>query len=429
MIGGLAVVDAGVVGALLTASVVVWQRDGAAARGIRAVLLAVAAVAWEAGSVLASAAPWHRALLLHLVLLQPSGQLRTLWRRGFALAGYILWAVPSTLLSRPGSGAVGIALIVGAIQPHARRHRVPRPARTRAVGPLLLAAALVWQPLAAAGSAASEAPVVLGYDALVVALAAGLVLAGTADRSRFERLVVDLGEATGSDVLRDRLARALRDPSLAIGYWLPDRAVYVNDRGAEVQLPPPGDVRSATPIELDGRRLAVLLHDAAVSTDAGLLMDVAAAAGWAVGNVRLREQVRTQVAVVDASRRRLVTAGDEERRRLADSLQIGPQRRMARVRSLLADGDEWQGLVASLDRAGADLVELATGLHPRVLTDGGLRPALAQLADLCPVPVALHVPAVRLPDPVESALYFSCAEALTTWRSTRTRVLLRCGWR
>jgi hypothetical protein len=328
------------------------------------------------------------------------------------VAGYLLYAVPGTLPNGAVSGAVGITLMVAALHPYARRQRGPRPARIGAAGPLLLAAALVWQPLASADGAASEARLVLGYDALVVLLAAGLVLAVTVDGSRVERLVVDLG-ASESDLLRDRLARALRDPTLTVGYWLAERSVYVDDSGAQVHLPAPGEARSATPIAMEGRPLALLVHDEAVSTDAGLLRDVAAAARWAVENIRLREQVRAQVAVVDASRRRLVTAGDEERRRLEDSLRVGPQRRLTAVRSLLADGADWQGLVASLEHAERDLVDLANGLHPRVLTDGGLQPALAQLADFCPVPVALHAPDMRLPGPVESALYFSCAEALT----------------
>jgi signal transduction histidine kinase len=253
---------------------------------------------------------------------------------------------------------------------------------------------------------------VLGYEALLVVFLAGLLGAAAIDRTRLDRLVVELGGPTGADVLRERLAAALRDPTLVVGYWLPDREVYVDD-GGSVQLPEPGSGRSVTPVELDGRPLALLVHDEAVSTEAGLLEDVVAAAGWAVDNVRLRERVREQVFGVAASRRRLVTAADDERRRLEERLRDGPQRRLARVRSLIASDPTCGDLVSGLDRASAELAQLATGLHPRVLTEGGLRPALSRVADLCPVPVELHVPATRLPADVESALYFSCAEGLT----------------
>lgn len=408
---GPAVADSCVAVVLLAAAVAVRQRGGARARGSRAVLLVAACLTWEAGSLFAPAALWHRAVLLHVVSLDEAGRLRTPWRRALVLAGYLLWAVPTALSNAPVSAAVGVTLVVLAVEPQLRRV-VPRPGRSSAAGPLLLAAALGWQPLTARVSALPEATLVLGYDALLVVLVAVVVVVTAADRSRVERLVVDLGAALESDLLRDRLARALRDPTLVVGYWLPDRAVYVDDRGQVVRDPLTGGPRSTTPITVDGRPVAVLLHDAAVS-DVGVLTGVAAATGWAVENVRLREQVRHRVAVVDESRRRLITAADEERRRLEDVLRTGPQRRLAQARAALADGGELEALIPALDRASADLVELASGLHPRVLTDGGLCPALAQLAELCPVPVALHVPTLRLPEPVESALYFSCAEALT----------------
>ena len=409
---GPALADSGVTAALLAAAVAVRQRNGSRAVGSRAVLLVAAGLAWEAGSLSASAALWHRSFLLHLVLLDPEGRLPTSSRRILVLAGYLLWMLPTAVPNAPISAGLGIALVVLSLQPHVCR-AVPRPACSTAASPLLLAAALGWQPVAAGVAAWPEATLVLGYDGLLALIPAAVVVAATADRSRVERLVVDLGAALESDLLRGRLARALRDPTLVVGYWLPDRAVYVDDHGALVSHPPEPGPRSMTPITVDGRPVAVLLHDPAVSADVGVLTGVAAAAGWALENVRLREQVRRQVAVVDASRRRLITAGDEERRRLEEVLRTGPQRRLARAREVLAADAELAALIPSLDRAAADLVELATGLHPRVLSDGGLLPALSQLAELCPVPVVLHVPMLRLPEPTESALYFSCAEALT----------------
>ena len=71
-------------------------------------------------------------------------------------------------------------------------------------------------------------------------------------------------------------------------------------------------------------------------------------------------------------------------------------------------------MAAGLEAALEELREIARGIHPAVLADGGLRPALAALARRCPVPVNLHVQiAGRLPGPVEIAAYYVVSEALT----------------
>jgi signal transduction histidine kinase len=413
MSSGLALADAGLGAALLVAAVTEWRRQPSEGSRPRAALLAAAAATWEAGSLLPLGAFWHRAVVLHLALLQPTGRLGTRSRRGFVVMGYALWALPTGLPNAFVSAVAALGLFVVALGPYAVRSRGRRPGLGSALGPLLLIPALLWEPIVAIWSSPSEATIVLGYDALLIVFLGGLLAAAAVDRTRLDRLVVELGGPTGADVLRERLAAALRDPTLVVGYWLPDREVYVDDGGGVVQLPALGSGRSVTPIELDGRPLALLVHDEAVSTEAGLLEDVVAAAGWAVDNVRLRQRVREQVFGVAASRRRLVTAADDERRRLEERLRDGPQRRLARVRSLIASDPACGELVCGLDRASEELAHLATGLHPRVLTEGGLQPALSRVAELCPVPVELHVPATRLPADVESTLYFSCAEGLT----------------
>jgi signal transduction histidine kinase len=413
MTSGLALADAALGAALLVAAVAEWRRQPSAGSRFRAALLVAAAATWEAGSVLPLGAFWHRAVLTHLALVQPSGRLGTRDRRGLAVVGYAVWALPTGLPNAFVSVVAALGLFAVAVGPYALRSRKRRPGLASVLGPLLLIPALLWEPTAALWSSPSEATIVLGYEALLLIFLGGLLGAAAIDRTRLDRLVVELGGSTGADVLRERLAAALRDPTLVVGYWLPDREVYVEDGGGVVELPAPGSGRSVTPVELDGRPLALLVHDEAITTQAGLLEDVVAAASWAVDNVRLRERVREQVFGVAASRRRLVTAADDERRRLEERLRDGPQQRLARVRALIAGDPACGELVCGLDRASAELAHLATGLHPRVLTEGGLRPALSRVAELCPVPVELHVPATRLPADVESALYFSCAEGLT----------------
>jgi signal transduction histidine kinase len=120
-----------------------------------------------------------------------------------------------------------------------------------------------------------------------------------------------------------------------------------------------------------------------------------------------------------------VEAGDAERRRLERDLHDGAQSRLVALalllraaRSRAGDGDP--ALAELLDRSQeelqtslAELRELARGIHPAVLTDRGLEPALAALTSRAPLPVTLDVAGDRLPGPVESAAYFVVSEALT----------------
>jgi signal transduction histidine kinase len=141
---------------------------------------------------------------------------------------------------------------------------------------------------------------------------------------------------------------------------------------------------------------------------------VAAAARVAVTNARLQAEVRARVSKVEASRRRIVEAGDAERRRLEGELREGAERRLAHVTELLADrGPPVAGLQRELQAARAALTEFARGVHPRTLTEAGLAAALAELCARCPVPVQVSALEERLEAAVEAAIYYVCAEALT----------------
>src|SRR5207248_7151528 len=104
-----------------------------------------------------------------------------------------------------------------------------------------------------------------------------------------------------------------------------------------------------------------------------LVAGVSAALRLAIANVRLRADVRARAAEVEASRRRIVEAGDEQRRRLGAELGTGAEQRLARVARLLVDDPE---LSARLSAARKRLRELARGIHPGALSDGGLAEAV-----------------------------------------------------
>ena len=127
-----------------------------------------------------------------------------------------------------------------------------------------------------------------------------------------------------------------------------------------------------------------------------------------------------------ASRARIVSAGDAERRRLERNLHDGAQQRLVTLALQLRlvqgrlrdDCDEAERmLTAAVDElllALDELRELARGLHPAVLCEHGLGFALESLAMCAPFPVELsHKKLQRLPDPVEAALYYVAAESLT----------------
>jgi signal transduction histidine kinase len=138
----------------------------------------------------------------------------------------------------------------------------------------------------------------------------------------------------------------------------------------------------------------------------------------ALANAEAREELH-------ASRKRLVEAAQLERRRLERNLHDGAQQRLVSVALTLQLAErrleDTEAAREALVRARTELAEaldelreLARGLHPAVLTDRGLEPALSALAARAPVPVALTVELDgRPPDPVEAAAYFVVAESLT----------------
>ena len=176
-----------------------------------------------------------------------------------------------------------------------------------------------------------------------------------------------------------------------------------------------------TAIDDHGEQLAVLVHDDGLLADRGLLDSVAAAARIAVVNADLQVEARARADELAASRRRIVEAGDAQRRRLEEELRLGAERRLDRVAALLADarmttasadGEAIRALESDLDAARHELREFAHGVHPAALSEGGLMPALDMLAEHSPVSVELEGRLARLPGAFEAALYFVCSEAL-----------------
>jgi len=126
---------------------------------------------------------------------------------------------------------------------------------------------------------------------------------------------------------------------------------------------------------------------------------------------------------IDVSRARLVAAADDARRRLERDLHDGAQQRFVLATVWLeraaarARGTPAEPLVdeafQQLQQGLAELRDLAHGIHPAVLSERGLAAALTGLASRSPLPVELRVTTQRATPPVETAIYFTVAEALT----------------
>ena len=157
-----------------------------------------------------------------------------------------------------------------------------------------------------------------------------------------------------------------------------------------------------TRIEQDGEPLAVLVHDPSLPRSRSSSRPSPLPARLSLQNARLHAEVSAQLEKVKESRSRIVAAADEERRRIERDIHDGAQQRLVALalelrsaqRKLGDDVDpELEALLASaadeLQVAVDELRELAQGIHPGVLVQGGLAAALEALAGRSPVPVTV----------------------------------------
>jgi signal transduction histidine kinase len=394
---------------------------GLIARRRAGLLLAGTGFSWFAGNFISSALVLHRGPLTQLVLTYPSGAPGQLPAIAFA---YVVALTTASWWANAGTIAIAVTLLAGAGRRYLRSvGRARREARYAWRAAALLAAVLglVVAVNMSLDTAGARDAALLAYEVSLCAVA--IYLAAGALRRPWELpgvtdLVVELGEIR-SGTVRDALARALGDPTLAVAYRVDGG--YVDAAGRPTSLPPPDSGRQVTRIERDGDEVAVIVHDTAVLDDPGLIEAVAAATRLAAANAHLQAEVRARVAELEASRRRLLEAGDAERRRLEAQLRGGAARRLALLARQLANARATASAATTpaieqaerqLAKTESDLRELAAGLHPRSLFEHGLPAAIAGLAERSPVPVDAVVGPGRLPEYVEATVFFVCSEAL-----------------
>lgn len=234
-------------------------------------------------------------------------------------------------------------------------------------------------------------------------------------RQRIADLVVALEDAPDPARLRDLLSLTLGDPSLVLGFRSAHSDGYVDAAGDPVPVPEAGH-DTVTYVDGPEGRLAVLVHDPALTGQRALVAATVAAARLALDNARLQAVARTRGAEAALS----------ERRALERDLHDGLQPRLLRL-SWLAERtgvtagtggvDAARPLLRELAREAretyATLRDLAQGIHPAILTERGLAAAVEEHATRSTVPMLVDLPARRWPSVVEATAFFVILEAAT----------------
>jgi signal transduction histidine kinase len=326
------------------------------------------------------------------------------------------------------------ALIAVAVALTFRMRTAPSISR-RTTSPILVAVLAVAGTFAAAavaraGGAAPATLERLGWFSTATSLTipcaflAGMLGARVFAGGALERLVARLSAGPRDLDARRVLADVLGDPSLTVAFWRPQRSEYVDARGHPVPPPTAAAGRSTTIVRQDGDPLAMIVHDAALDAEPGLVGAAGGAALMMLENARLEADLRASVADLRASRARLASAADAGRREIERNLHDGAQQRLVALRMRLADAEAQAAsdddLRRSLGELGADTEEtidelrsLAHGVYPAVLVDHGLASALTSVAGRSPLAVRVETALPgRFAPGIEAAVYFCCLEAI-----------------
>jgi signal transduction histidine kinase len=304
--------------------------------------------------------------------------------------------------------------------------------------------------LATAAVALSFARVTAALERVASRIGPGGVASPYEVLSRFSESVTG-GDPTGE--LPARMSRLLAQGTgaawaqvwLTVSGRLTLAATWPANAGEDRTAPSvePGGVdvlvvgRRALTVRYDGRLLGVLrLQErpglALTAVEQRLFAGLAAQAGLVLRMVGLRAELedrRAELAAradeLQASRQRLITAQDAERRRLERDIHDGAQQHLValtvnlRLAQQIAVRSPERAVCLLSEQADAagvaieTLSSLSRGIYPRLLADEGLVPALRSAVGTSPVPVTIDAGGVgRLPAPVESAMYFCCMEAV-----------------
>jgi len=340
---------------------------------------------------------------------------------------------PSEALSKGLAFLTGCALGITAVM-LARRAARSTALQRRSLAPLLswaVAAAVGYGAFVSVRAVDAHAQVLMPgavvVGAIVAAMPLALALALARGRvfamSGVERLIGQLEAEASMRGIQQTMARAFGDPRLQLLLWRAGDQRYVDVDDDPADLAAIGPERSSLEVGHGGAPLAIIVHDPVLPDD--VLGAAASAVRLALDNARLQATLSASIRALEASRKRVARAADEERRRIERDLHDGAQQGLIAVRIRLqmleevarndpqavgpALADAGRRVQAALD----EIRDLAHGIYPSALSDLGLAYALADVARALPVQIALHVDLPRRVSPeVENAVYFCCVEGL-----------------
>lgn len=396
------------------------------------------------------------ALLAHAVLAFPAG-LRGWWERWLVASGYLstvllIGVLPSTSLSISASGCLGCPRNLWLV--HADVPRALEQARwglgAATAWALLTSATLLWKVMrsstprrrvTAGIELAGAAHLIVtagtfaisirpgfvgstdrdrllwlasaGLQVLLAALVAVDLLRTARLRQRLAGLVLDLDRAGPAGDIDAALAAMLGTRPLIVAYPT-ETGLYVDLEGQPLAVLPSSG-RGQLSLAHEGRELAVVTHDGDLFVDPDL---VGRSLHLSLQNAGLRAQTAHQLHELQASRVRIVEAGDVERRRLEHDLHDGGQQRIVSLLyalRLIATGNDLPTMgeaIQEVQSAIDELRRLAHGIHPILLYDEGLSPALRSLAE-SPLLRLGTIEEERLPPLLETTLYQIIERAVT----------------
>lgn len=370
----------------------------------------------------------YRAFLAQAIVTFPSGRPSGLFEWSVVLAAYVTSLIAPLWYGGPVGVVLILLLAVATWRSYRRARGWERPARREALRVASLMAATVmvltlgWSvglpyPLSDAMSIVFHLVMILIPARLTYAL-----LRST--RLSVSDLELDLDEA-GPPTLTGELSRLLGDPTITIEGLTPLAATSGERHGRPAG--PMTEDADRTMIEIDrsGQAIGIVTCQRGTLDDPGIRAAVLDAARLSLANAHLREQVQARIGELGASRRRLVIAGDQEGERLAIRLRDGALRRLDTVRERLtaamaattssSDGATTIALERAqerLARVEEDVRDFAMGLGPRPLSEAGLEPAIAELAEECPFPVTLRFEGDDVSPELATEAYLVCSEAL-----------------
>jgi signal transduction histidine kinase len=275
----------------------------------------------------------------------------------------------------------------------------------------------------------------------------GKMAGGIATEDLLPRTARIIGEGTGAaraDVWL-KVGREIR-PS---GCWPPDVPPLEAIAASDSDLPPIPGTDGTFAVRHQGELLGALTlskprGETLTPAEEKLLADLASQAGLVLRNVRLTAELQANLEELRASRQRIVTAQDEERRRLERNIHDGAQQHLVALsmklglaRTLVPREPErahaiLEELQAEAQDAMENLRDLARGIYPPLLAEKGLATALEAQARKAALPVEIEADGIgRYPQEIEAAVYFCTLEALQNAakysQASRTLIQLAAG--